>query len=216
MAITWEQFLALILKLLSGGCHTISLIRITATSPKGQWVNTLRPRQNGHHFPDDIFKWILLNENVWITIKISLKFVPKGLMNNIPALVQIMTWRRPGDKPLSEPVMFNLLTYICVTWPQWVNWCIVPWGIATAIFSIFNFILLTHWGRDKMAIFQTTFSNAFSSTKMCEFRLTFHQSLFLRVPLTISHVPGNKPLSDPMMFSLLMHICVDLPQWDIW
>ena len=38
-------------------------------------------------FPDDIFKCIFLNENVWIVIKISLKFVLKGPMNNIPALV---------------------------------------------------------------------------------------------------------------------------------
>ena len=53
----------------------------------------------------DIFKCIFLNENVWISIKISLKFVPKGLINNIPALVQIMVWRRLGDKPLSEVMM---------------------------------------------------------------------------------------------------------------
>ena len=38
--------------------------------------NTLRPRQNGRHFPDDIFKCIFVNENVWIAIEISLKFVP--------------------------------------------------------------------------------------------------------------------------------------------
>ena len=75
--------------------------------------NTLRPRQNGRHFPDDIFKCIFLNENVWISIKISLNFVPKDPINNISALVQIMAWRRPGDKPLSEPMM--------VQWPQWVN-----------------------------------------------------------------------------------------------
>ena len=37
--------------------------------------NTLRQRQDGRHFPDDIFKCIFLNENVWISIKISLKFV---------------------------------------------------------------------------------------------------------------------------------------------
>ena len=51
-----------------------------------QWVNALRPRQNGRHFPDDIFKCIFLNENVWIPVKISLKFVSKGAINNIPAL----------------------------------------------------------------------------------------------------------------------------------
>ena len=84
-------------------------------------INTLGPRQIGRHFPDDLFKWIFLNENVWISIKISLKFVLKGLINNIPALVQIMAWRRPGDKPLSEPMMICLLTHICVTRPQWVN-----------------------------------------------------------------------------------------------
>ena len=47
--------------------------------------NPLRPRQNGHHFPDDIFECIFLNENEWISIKISPKFVPKGQINNIPS-----------------------------------------------------------------------------------------------------------------------------------
>ena len=84
-------------------------------------INTLRPRQNGRHFADDIFKCIFLNENVWIPIKLSLKFVPKGPIYNIPALVQIMAWRHPGDKSLSEPMMVNLTTHICVTRPQWVN-----------------------------------------------------------------------------------------------
>ena len=84
--------------------------------------NTLRPRQNGRHFPDDIFTCIFLNENAWILINILLKFVPKGQFNNIPALVQIMAWCRPGDKPLSEPMMVSLRTYICFTRPQWDNW----------------------------------------------------------------------------------------------
>ena len=61
-----------------------------------------------------------LNENILIPIKISLKFVPKGSFNNIPALVQIMAWRRPGDKPLSESMMVDLPTHICVTRPQWI------------------------------------------------------------------------------------------------
>ena len=63
--------------------------------------NSLRPRQSRRHFADAIFKCIFVNENVWIPIKISLKFVPKGPINNIPALVQTMAWRRAGDKPLS-------------------------------------------------------------------------------------------------------------------
>ena len=69
-------------------------------------LNTLRPRQNGRHFAD-IFKRIFLNENIWIPIKISLKFVPKGSFNNIPALVQIMAWCRPGDKPLCETMLVS-------------------------------------------------------------------------------------------------------------
>ena len=56
-------------------------------------------------------KCIFLNENVWILIKISLKFVLNGPINYIPALVQIMAWRRVGDKPLSEPMVVDLLTY---------------------------------------------------------------------------------------------------------
>ena len=65
-------------------------------------INTLRPSRNRRHFADDIFKCIFLKENVWIPIKISLKIVPTGPINNILALVQVMAWRRPGDKPLSE------------------------------------------------------------------------------------------------------------------
>ena len=67
--------------------------------------NTLRSIQNGRHFTDDIFKFIFLNENVWISIKLSLNFVSNGPVDNMLKLVQIMAWRRTGDKPLSEPMM---------------------------------------------------------------------------------------------------------------
>ena len=90
--------------------------------PAYDLFNTLRPRQNGRHFGDDTFKRIFLNESVEISIKISLKFVPKDSINNIPALVQVMAWRRLGDKPLTEPIVVRLLTHICVTRPQWVRW----------------------------------------------------------------------------------------------
>ena len=76
--------------------------------------------KNGRNFADDIFKCILLNENAWIPIKIS-QFVHQCPINNIPVLVQIMAWRRPGDKSLSGPMMVRLPTYICVTRLQWVN-----------------------------------------------------------------------------------------------
>ena len=85
-------------------------------------VSTLRPRQNGRYFPDDIIECIFLKENVLIPIKISLKLVPKSPINNISALVQIMAWRQPGGKPLSEPMLVRLPTHICVTRSQWVNY----------------------------------------------------------------------------------------------
>ena len=88
-----------------------------------------------------------LNENAGILFTISLKFVPEGPIHNIPALVQIMAWRRPGDKPLFEPMMVNLLTHICVTWPQKLNcnWnphCYDPRGLSRHIF--FTFIIIMH------------------------------------------------------------------------
>ena len=73
-----------------------------------------RPRQTGHHFTDDIFKGIYLNEK----IPISLKLVPKSPINNKSALVQIMARNRLGDKPLSEPCD----GYITDAYmPQWVE-----------------------------------------------------------------------------------------------
>ena len=53
---------------------------------------------------DDIFKCIFMNEKLRILIRISLKFVPKGPIDNKSALVQVMAWRRTGDKPLREPM----------------------------------------------------------------------------------------------------------------
>ena len=111
--------------------HCNNMVPFYGYTPKlasliSQWAsigsdNTLRPRQDGRHFPDDIFKRIFLNENIRISIQISLKFVSNGIINNIPALVHIMAWRRTGDKPLFEPMIVSLPTHICVTRPQWVN-----------------------------------------------------------------------------------------------
>ena len=80
-------------------------------------LNTLRPNQDGRHFPDEIF----LKENVWISTNIWLKFVPKGPIDNILELVQIMAWRRPGAKPLYESMMVSLPTHISVARPQWIK-----------------------------------------------------------------------------------------------
>ena len=108
-------------------CHSpscgIVCIRYLIGDAGPSLFNSLRPRLNRPHFADDIIKCILLNENALISIKVSLNFIPKGPINNIPALVQIMAWRRPGDKPLSEPMVVSLLTHICATRPPCTFYC---------------------------------------------------------------------------------------------
>ena len=84
-------------------------------------LSTLRSRKNGRQISEDLFKCIFFNENVCISIAISPKFVPDDPINNIPALVWIMIWRRLRDTPLSEPMMIRLPTHICFTQPQWVK-----------------------------------------------------------------------------------------------
>ena len=107
-----------------------------------QDINTLRPKQNGRHFADGIFKCIFLNENVLILIKFSLKFVLNNPVNNIPALVQIMAWCWPGNRPLPDPIMLSSLAYICVTRPQWVYYIwdslvlVLPFFFATCVISV--------------------------------------------------------------------------------
>ena len=59
-----------------------------------------------------------MDANVKISIEIPLKFVLKGPISSILALVRIMAWRRPGDKPLSKQMMVSLLTDINITRPQ--------------------------------------------------------------------------------------------------
>ena len=61
---------------------------VKCTLDKIRLINSSPPGQN------DIFKCIFVNENTWLFIKISLKFVPKGQFNNNIALVQKMAWRR--------------------------------------------------------------------------------------------------------------------------
>ena len=66
-----------------------------------------------HHFPNNIFKCIFVNEKFCILIQISLKFIPKGPIDNILALVQIMAWCWSGDKPLFEPMLTQVIdTYM--------------------------------------------------------------------------------------------------------
>ena len=96
------------------------------------FVNTLRPTRNRRHFADDIFKCIFVNENVWISINISLKFVPRHAgvpINNIPTLVHAERFDcnigsenglLPGStKLLPEPMLTHHERYsVTFTWKQ--------------------------------------------------------------------------------------------------
>ena len=89
------------------------------------WTHLPR-HKNGRHFTDDIFKRIFLNGNVRISIQISLKFVPKGPVDNKSELVSVMAWRRTGDKPLPKPVPVHWRIYAAL-WADKLNcentWC---------------------------------------------------------------------------------------------
>ena len=119
--------------------HNFTLCHLVHWSAGTTLLNTLRPRQNGRHLPDDIFKCILLNAIVWIVTKMSLKFVPKSPISNIPALAQIMAWGRPSDKPLSAPMVVILLTHIWVTRPHWT---VIQHSIALSIDEHERFTIL--------------------------------------------------------------------------
>ena len=73
-------------------------------------ISTWTTEQNGRHFADDILKCIILNENLYIFIKISLKFIPKGQIDNKSTLVKEMAWHLTGAKPLSELMMIQSAT----------------------------------------------------------------------------------------------------------
>ena len=69
------------------------------------WFSHLPLDKMAANLADDTFRCIFMSEKFYSLIEISLTFVPKGPIKNDSALVQIMTWRRKGDKPLSEPML---------------------------------------------------------------------------------------------------------------
>ena len=75
---------------------------------------------------DDIFKCIFLNENDRIPIQIPLQFVPGTWFDNTPALVQVIAWRRTGDKPLPEPMMTWFIDAYMRHKGEWVNVSVSP------------------------------------------------------------------------------------------
>ena len=193
-------------------------------------INSLRPRQNKCHFADDIFKWIFLNWNELISVKISLKFIPKGQINSIPALVQIMAWHRPGDKSLSEPMMIISLMHISITQPQWVKeWVLVTFqskykniilinlhsGSHFAHASVIQLCALTHWPLEiwkKVWIcnFQTNFRDWWLRHHLwncSDMNVTGLHWWSVNIGSGNGLVPlGNKPLPEPMLTQIYVAI----------
>ena len=136
--------------------------------------NTLGLRQSGWHLADNTFKCIFLDENIW--------FVLKSPINNILALVSIMTWCWPGDQPLSEPVLVSLLTHICVTHQLWST--LPMWNALWCIVVIFNAemwvnIVAISWERlDDLFIQRNIFHLALKQQEY-----TFARGSFYFVPL---------------------------------
>ena len=134
----------------------------------------------------------------WMTIVANISWALSAKLhwdegqNSKLTLVQVMTWYRQATSYyLSQCRHSSLLPY-GITWPQWVN------GTNSVTVQVnVSLVYLTHWSRDKMAaMLQNTFSDAFSWTKLHEFHLKFHLSLFLRVQLTIFHHWFRKWLGD--------------------
>ena len=106
--------------------HFNQSLLVNSLNPFGRCIRCIGSRHLlywGRYKMDTISQTIFSNEFCimkWIPIKLSLKFVPMCPIKNIPVLVHIMAWRRPGDKPLYEPLMVNLPTHKCVTRPQCV------------------------------------------------------------------------------------------------
>ena len=87
--------------------------------PDGKDVKSYRAGQNGRHFEDNIFKSLFVNEKFCVLIRISLKIVPKGPLDHNSALTQVMAWHLTGAKPLSEPMLTQLIdAYRAQRWDE--------------------------------------------------------------------------------------------------
>ena len=99
--------------------------------------------------------------------KISLELVPRGTINNIPALVQIMVWRWPGPKPLYRPMIVSLLMHIYVTQPQWVNTesGVGKWGVNQYRAWISNHVStwFSGWGTHMILYYSLGFKNLYGA-----------------------------------------------------
>ena len=118
--------------------NSITLYQLWLIGCRFGWLHCYGPLARLTHWGRDkmaatfqtVFSNAFFNENVGISINILLKFVPKGQINHIPAFVQVMAWRRPGNKPLFEPMMVSLQMHnASLGLYELTHWCLVmPYG----------------------------------------------------------------------------------------
>ena len=157
-------------------CTILNVVLLVSPMTRTVLMNSLRSEQNGHHFTDNIFKYIFRKK--------FCTFIPMS------ALVQEMNccWTGPDDHLIQYWSRSTML--YCVSRSQWVkvmDLCKMDGKTSSKpMMTYFTGIHNALRVQDKMAAFsQMTLSNAFSWMKMLEFRLRFHWSLFLGAQLTI-------------------------------
>ena len=116
-------------------------------------------------------------------IELLHRYIREERWQNIKSVLHctwMFSWYRKPCHFVSIDVLFSTIPRV------WY----IPKNLQKVLLCFFVMValwLVIHWSWDKMdAISQTTLSKAFSWMKMLEFLLTFHSSLFQRVPLTIS------------------------------
>ena len=91
---------------------------------KSAWsflVNSSPSGENGPLFADDMFKRIFFNVNIWISNKISLEYIPRGLIDNMSVLVQIMAWPVQVPSHYLNQCWPSSPMHICSTRGRWVK-----------------------------------------------------------------------------------------------
>ena len=156
----------------TGGCAHQKLWFCTELLGVMKFINSSAPGQNGYHFADNIFWCTFVNENFCILIEVSRKFVPKGPIDNIPALVKIMAWHLICDKPLSEPVLPDSLTHICGTRGRWVNKTMQihrrtqwnPWNYKGHLMTRYSFLCIPKYILNQKSYIHGNFAHYLNDT----------------------------------------------------
>ena len=95
----------------------------------------------------DILRTTHSNGFTWNTVFISLNFFPKGPIENMSALVQVMAWRQTGHKPYLDWLWLSSFTYVCHLGPVFISdktsYRTISWSIEVA--KLGSWIIASFW-----------------------------------------------------------------------